>query len=129
MPNCEDFKTEITAMHELMEPLGIGMEQTPKGHPELAGRGIEYYWGKSKYEFRKHNNFVSGKENFEKRVMTALKSVTLRHSRVFLRKANDYNRAYRMLIDGFGVEAVAQYADIEKMSVMSALVKKSPLHV
>ena len=34
-----------------------------------------------------------------------------------------------MLIDGFGVEAVAQYADIEKMSVMSALVKKSPLHV
>ena len=72
MPNCEDFKTEITAMHELMELLGIGMEQTPKGHPELAGRGIEYYWGKSKYEFRKHNNFVSGKENFEKRVMNAL---------------------------------------------------------
>ena len=118
MPNCEDFKTEITAMHELMEPLGIWMEQTPKGHPELAGRGIEYCWGKSKYEFRKHNNFVSGKENFEKRVMTALKSVTLRRSRAFLRKANDYKRAYRMLIDGFGVEAVAQYADIEKMSAI-----------
>jgi hypothetical protein len=31
-----------------------------------------------------------------------------------------------MPIDGFGVEAVAQYADNEKMS---ALVKKSPLHV
>ena len=32
MSNCEDFKTETTAMHELMELLGIGMEQTPKGH-------------------------------------------------------------------------------------------------
>ena len=109
----------------------MGWSKRPrhKGHPELAGRGIEYYWGKSKYEFRKHMNFVSGKENFEKRVVTALKSVTLRRSRAFLRKANDYKPAYRMPIDGFGVEAVAQYADIEKMSVMSALVKKSPLHV
>jgi hypothetical protein len=61
----------------------------------------------SKYEFRNHSNFVSGKENFEKRVMTALKSVALRRLLAFLRKANDYKRAYRMLIDGFGVEAVA----------------------
>ena len=36
-------------MHELMAVLGIGMEQTPKGYPELAGRGVEYCWGKSKY--------------------------------------------------------------------------------
>ena len=64
MANCEEFKTETTAMHELMALLGIGMEQTSKGHPELAGRGIEYCWGKGKYGFRKHNNFVSGKENF-----------------------------------------------------------------
>jgi hypothetical protein len=58
LANCEDFKTETTAMHELVALLGMGMEQTPKGHPELAGRGIEYCWGKSKYEFRKHNNSV-----------------------------------------------------------------------
>jgi hypothetical protein len=50
--------------------------------------------------------------------MTALKSVTLRRSRAFLRKANDYKRAYRMLIDWFGVEAVAQYADIEKFRAL-----------
>ena len=105
-------------MHELMAVLGIGMEQTPKAHPELAGRGIEYCWGKSKYEFRKHNNFVSSKENFEKRVMAALGSVTLKRSRAFLRKANDYKRAYRMLIDGAGVDAAAQYADIEKMRAL-----------
>jgi hypothetical protein len=40
--------------------------------------------------------------------MTALASVALRRSRAFLRKANDYKRAYRMLIDGFGVEAATQ---------------------
>ena len=118
MAKCEDFKTETTAMHELMAVLGIGMEQSPKGHPELAGRGMEYCWGKSKYEHRKHNNFVSSKENFEKRVMAALGSVTLKRSRAFLRKANDYKRAYRMLIDGAGVGAVAQYADIEKMCAL-----------
>ena len=118
MAKCEDFQDETTAMHELMELLGIGMEQTPKGHPELAGRGIEYCWGKSKYEFRKHNNFVSSKANFELRVMTALKSVTLRRARAFLRKANDYKRAYRMLIEGAGVVAAALYADIEKMRAL-----------
>jgi hypothetical protein len=87
MANCEDFKTETTAMHELMALLGIGMEQTLKGQPELASRGIEYCWDKSKYEFRKHNNLMSGKANFEKRVMTALKSAMLRRSRAFQRKA------------------------------------------
>ena len=25
---------------------------TPKQHPEIAGCGIEYCWGKAKYEFR-----------------------------------------------------------------------------
>ena len=29
---------------------------TPKGHPEIAGCGIEYCWGKAKYEFRNHYN-------------------------------------------------------------------------
>ena len=50
--------------------------------------------------------------------MTALKSVTLRRARGFLRKANDYKRAYRMLIEGAGVVAAALYADIEKMRAL-----------
>jgi hypothetical protein len=126
MANCEDFTTETTAMHKLMALLGIGMEQTSKGHLELAGRGIEYCWSKGKYGFRKHNNFVSSKENFEKRVTTALKSVMLRRSRAFQQKANDYKRVYRMLMDGFGVEtAVALYIGIEKNARSR---KNSPLY-
>ena len=118
MAKCDDFKDETTAMHGLMAVLGIWMEQTPKGHPELAGRGVEYCWGKSKYEFRKHNNFVSSKENFEKRVMAALASVTLKRSRAYLHKANDYKRAYRMLNEGSGVGTAVQYAEIEKMRAL-----------
>jgi hypothetical protein len=105
-------------MYELMAVLGIGMKQTPEGHPELAGRGVEYCWGKSKYEFRKHNNFVSSKENFEKRFMAALASVTIKGSRVYLRKANDHKRAYRTLNEGSGVGTAVQYAEIEKMRAL-----------
>ena len=43
--NCEDFKEETTAMHDLAALLGVEMDKTPKGHPELAGRGVEYCWG------------------------------------------------------------------------------------
>jgi hypothetical protein len=118
MAKCEDFKHETTAMHGLMAVLGIWMEQTPKGHPELAGRGVECCWGKSKYEFRKNNSCVSSKENFEKRVMAALASVTLKRSRAYLRKASDYKRAYRMLNEGSEVGTAAQYADIEKMRAL-----------
>jgi hypothetical protein len=97
-----------------MAVFGIGMEETPKGHPELAGRCVECCWGKNKYEFCKHRNFASSKENFEKRAMAALASVTLKRWRAYLRKADDYKRARRNLSDGSGVEAVAQYAGIEK---------------
>jgi hypothetical protein len=31
---------------------------SPKGHPELAGKGIEFSWGVSKKHFRKINNCV-----------------------------------------------------------------------
>jgi hypothetical protein len=59
------------------------MEQTPKGDLELACRGVECIWGKRKFEFRKHSNLVSSKENFEKRVMVASASVTPRRSRAY----------------------------------------------
>jgi hypothetical protein len=115
MAECEDFKTETTAMHDLMEVLGVEMDQTPKCHPELAGRGVEYCWGKSKYEHRKHNTLAAGKAPFEKRVHAALESVGLSRSRSFLRKANDYKRAYRALNLASGAAAAVAHADIEKM--------------
>ena len=87
---------------------------TPKMHPEIAGEGIEYCWGRSKYEFRHHNDYNPNAEAFERRVRIALLSCNLSLSRKFLRKANDYKRAYRELGEG-RTEAGAVYADIEKL--------------
>jgi hypothetical protein len=39
-------------MAAFAEELGVFTEATPKGYCELAGRGIEYCWGKSKLDFR-----------------------------------------------------------------------------
>ena len=88
---------------------------TPKKHPEIAGRGVEYGWGKSKYEFRHSNDYSPNSEAFEKRVRYSLLSVTLARARKYLRRANDYKRAYRELEAGGSAEEAAVYADIEKI--------------
>ena len=69
--NCDDFRHEVTAMAELMAELGHEMEQTPRKHPELAGCGIEYSWGKSKLFFRRNNDFSGNAKNLEARVDAA----------------------------------------------------------
>ena len=38
---CEDFATELKAMEELLLRWGDIVLFTPKGHPEIAGLGIE----------------------------------------------------------------------------------------
>ena len=95
----------------------IQFEASPAKHPELAGRGIEYAWGKAKYEFRHNNDYSPNKENLEKRVYAALGAITTSRSRCFLRKANDYKRAYRIIAEQGekGAAAAAEFADIEKI--------------
>jgi len=88
---------------------------TPKKHPEIAGCGVEYGWGKSKYVFRHNNDYNPRAEAFEARTRAALASVTLARSRKYLRRANDYKRAYREIALGGSAEAAAFYADIEKI--------------
>eukprot|EP00957_Ditylum_brightwellii_P000168 13314-Ditylum_brightwellii.AAC.1 len=54
MAGCTDFAKEETLLqqraHQLSENLGVSvvMDCTLKGHPELAGEGIEYTWADSK---------------------------------------------------------------------------------
>jgi hypothetical protein len=101
LANCDDFRHEVSAMAELMKGLGHDMDQTPKKHPEFAGRGVEYSWGKAKLYFRRNNDYNSNAEALEKRVRAALSNevLTLRRTRKFLRRANEYKRAYRDLAD------------------------------
>ena len=55
---CEDFKNEVGALEQIVIERGHLLIMSPKGHPELAGVGIEYGWGHAKYLFRKNNTMV-----------------------------------------------------------------------
>ena len=111
LSNCWDFAHEKTALQELVESRGHILRMCVKGHPELAGVGIEYSWGKAKQKFRRetndriaahlHANIVacfSRLENF------------LPPSRVrkFARRSRAYRRAYK---EG----KPNSHADVEKL--------------
>ena len=75
LSNCEDFKEEIGAMQDLIQSYGNIVLFSPKGHPEIAGAGIEYDWGVSKKCFRRANNHIA--KNCENDVQLSLGKITL----------------------------------------------------
>ena len=48
LSNCWDFAHEKTALEDAFESRGHILRMCVKGHPELAGQGIEYSWGLAK---------------------------------------------------------------------------------
>ena len=118
LARCADFQNEPTAMQELTEDLGHVQEKTPKKHPEIAGRGVEYCWGKSKVHFRHNNNYSSNAANLEERVKESMNTadvLTLGRVRKFQRKANDYKRAYLALSNSPEDATELEHKDIEAM--------------
>ena len=49
---CEDFHREQSALGHLLADRGHVLLMSPKAHPEVAGKGIEYSWE------RRRGNFV-----------------------------------------------------------------------
>ena len=45
LANCTDFKEEVGTMEKLVFDRGHLVLFSPKGHPEVAGAGIEFDWG------------------------------------------------------------------------------------
>ena len=96
LENCYDFATEKTAFMWLMIERGHIPEMSPKCHPEVAGVGIEYSWGKSKQFFRRHTDHV-GKhlhQNIAMSLDTAPGRLPLYRVRRYARKSRAYRRAY-----------------------------------
>ena len=65
---------------------------SPKGHPEIAGAGIEFDWGVSKKIFRKENNHKP--KDCEKDLRLSLDKITLGIAKSTARKAHSYMMAY-----------------------------------
>ena len=48
----EDFKNEMTQVEYIGETCGVHIYMSPKGHPEVAGMGIENIWAAGKQTYR-----------------------------------------------------------------------------
>mmetsp|Transcript_10653 Transcript_10653/g.31714 ORF Transcript_10653/g.31714 Transcript_10653/m.31714 type:complete len:184 (-) Transcript_10653:158-709(-) len=90
-----DFRNEVTLLEEIAWRRGHIVSFTPKGHCELAGVGIEYFWGKMKHCRR--NNDPGGKLDFHSLVVDSMRREVLPPATAmrFARKARAYMRAYR----------------------------------
>ena len=99
LANCEDFKEEIGAMQELIQSYGNIVLFSQKGHPEIAGAGIEYDWGVSKKCFRRDNNHIA--KNGENDFRISLGKITLQITNNTARKARCYMHAYKNDSGGF----------------------------
>ena len=78
---CHDFLAETTLLEQLIVDLGHVLQKSPKCHPELAGVGIEYCWGKAKYQYR-HINTGDQKEICKKQRERVVSCLAPRSSRV-----------------------------------------------
>jgi hypothetical protein len=87
----------------LGERLGVDVDRSTKSHPELAGEGIEYSWGRAKSVYRRAKLAQKkGKENFRMLVSDCLSTqegagkgaLMPEMIRKFSRRARQYILAY-----------------------------------
>mmetsp|Transcript_14417 Transcript_14417/g.38266 ORF Transcript_14417/g.38266 Transcript_14417/m.38266 type:complete len:201 (-) Transcript_14417:231-833(-) len=98
LSNCWDFSHEKTALQEYVESRGHILRMCVKGHPEMAGVGIEYSWGKAKQKFRRDvNDRKPGRlhRNIVKCFSREPKFLPLGRIRKYARRTRCYRRAYR----------------------------------
>jgi hypothetical protein len=119
LEKCPDFMFEKTALQQVVESRGHILLPSVVCTPETAGGGIEYAWGKLKFEQRKENSSAVKLESgvkFNERVSKLCKSKEiLPMCRVFRfqRRARDYIRLY-LAIRRDDVNAPS-FIDIERM--------------
>ena len=92
LENCADFREETGAMETLILSQGHLCLFSSKGHPEIAGAGIEYDWGVSKKSYRKENNHIA--KFCERDVRPSLKNIDLPMAYNTSRRARSYMAAY-----------------------------------
>jgi len=105
-----DFVDELTQVEEVLVPRGHVLIKSPKCHPEIAGLGIEYLWGKSKQIIRREtNDYTIG--NLERNVLASMapSRLTLDIVRRMARRTREYTRVYEAMSkldgdDGVGTE-------------------------
>jgi len=119
--NCTDFLNERNALQEAVESRGHILRTSVICTPETAGLGIEFAFGKMKFEQRKGNE---GKKLLGGQVFTegikilctegALQHLPMERVWKFNRRARDYERVY-MSASGRDGDHSLTHAEIESM--------------
>jgi hypothetical protein len=99
-----DFKKVRSMLQCLVEDRGHMLALSPKYHAELAGQGVEYDFGRTKWWFRSHNSHSTAGLRAKSLESFSASVVTLAHTRKFARRARDYMRAYQRGHKGLEVE-------------------------
>jgi hypothetical protein len=101
LSSCTDFKNEKSALAKLVEDRGHILLSSVVCHPEFAGCGIEYAWGKLKFEWRHRNARKDMRRTGGQVFIDAIKALAidksvLPMSRIwkYSRRARDYIRMY-----------------------------------
>ena len=115
----KDYQAELSVIEKIFKKSGHLILTSPRYHPELAGQGIEYCWGKAKFDFRNYINDCKAKNlpiNVQKALgameytslggQKRLAPLSVERVRKFARKA----RIYCILFDLFSSPAQAQQA-------------------
>jgi len=71
MSRWNDYKQEKSSLQHDFLDHGHLLVFSPRYHPEMAGLGIEYCWGKAKWCYRRYINDLQS-SNFKSNVVTAL---------------------------------------------------------
>jgi len=95
LANCPDFRLEKKELAEIWEKQGHILIPSVKGHPELAGEGVEYAWGFVKRYYRKHNDRIATHQLTN--VTVALSQLRVANIWAFGRRTRDLMRAYLYL--------------------------------
>jgi hypothetical protein len=95
-----DFAVVKSELQEIIEAAGHIFLPGVKCHPEMAGQGIEYSWGKFKYEYRRRRSQeAGGAANFQSRLEKCLSDEVLGITRIwkFARRARRYMNCYEKI--------------------------------
>ena len=138
-----DFQEEQSTLQKLWSEMGHGCVKGVKCHPEMAGKGIEYVWGKAKYEFRGFINTMScAAEKLDEAIRRSLgtkpyvdRNGKLRPAPVplarvwrFCRKCRSYERAYAEYETPASLRRAAKAKNTSSYKVIEKLLAKRKTH-
>jgi hypothetical protein len=118
---CTDFAEEWSAFKKIVHDRGHILRTSPKGHPELAGVGVEYGWGGSKLVYRRTNDCIA--KNLHKNIVASFLVLTLARTRKYARRARSYRSSYKMIneLGASDKDRAGSFQEVEKFVAVSKI--------